>query len=369
MSRMAPRIDPLHRHGGTLSAGERTPGVAQHPVLRLQAHAGNAAVARLIQRQATTTMGTPPVDITQIPTARIESIIDDLKDKRPGSKRTTDQITLAQNYVQKRKAARAVIDTFAKDAPADSPHFDGIKLGGVVEHLEYTIEQPHLINQKNLAWCGPNTFLMVIARNDPVAYACYVTDLYTNGRGSLGGLDVQPGTGVKTKWTAPQTRGADWIALGSLRDAGNWFFSATDKTIGFATFPGDITGWFAKYGVPKDKIVQKGGWITQTDAGDLADANKRFGEGWNVLLWVHMFTLKQGGQPEDIRMFDIQKTHWVVMNGEFAYDTGARRWSCPVNTWGGKGSNAVDVSVDRISSSVFGFIAVDMNAQVQKPHT
>jgi len=351
---------------------------ALHPVLDLQARAGNAAVAqlvqrgRVVQRQVTTTIGTPKrgaVDITQIATGEIEKIVTELE-AAAVTPRVTEQIELAKNYVVKRKAALAAIDVFGgASTPPESPHYKDILAADVVSHLKTTIDQPHLINQGQLAWCGPNTVLMVIARNDPVGYARFVTELYTTGRGKLGGLDVQAGTGVKTAWTAgQQIKGADWIALGSLRDAGNWFFSATEKTIGFATFPHDITGWLGTYGVARDKIVQKGGWIAQTDAGDLGEANAKFGEGWNILLWVHMFTLHEGGEPENITKFDIQRTHWVVMNGPFSHNPGSKRWSCPVNTWGGKGGNDIDVAEDRVSSSVFGFIAVDMNAQVRKPH-
>jgi hypothetical protein len=388
------RGEDVHFVSSRFATDRRSP----QPLLGLQAQAGNAAVASLIhrreragsvhhlrgadagllakvpgamvQREVTTTIGTSTrkaVDITQIPTAEIRDIIAELEHDPVKTSEKSEQIELAKTYVTKREAALALIDRFASTAPEDSPQFKGIKADDVAEHLEETIEEPHLINQDELAWCGPNTFLMVIARNDPVGYARYVTEMYTTGQAKLGGMDVKPGAAVKAEWTDEQMEAADWIALGSLRDAGNWFWSATDQTIGFATFPGDITSWFAKYGVAKDKIVQKGGWIAQTDAGDLADANTRFADGWNVLLWVHMFTLHQKGEPEQITKFDIQRTHWVVMNGPFTHDATARRWSCPVNTWGERGTRNVDVSEDKISSSVFGFIAVDMKAQVKKP--
>jgi hypothetical protein len=318
----------------------------------------------------TTTIGTStrdPVDITQIPNDEIEEIIGELKNEPAKNAQRLEQLELAKTYLKKREVALAVVDDFDRTAIAQSPQFTDIKKDGVVSHLKATIEEPHLINQDQLAWCGPNTFMMVIARNDPVGYARYVTKMYTTGQAKLGEMDVKPGARLKGEWTEEQMEEADWISLGSLRDSGNWFWSATDPTIGFATFPFDITGWFAKYGVPKDKIVQKGGFIAQTDGADLEDANKRFADGWNVLLWVHMFTLNQGGKPEDITRFDIQNTHWVVMDGPFEHDETAMKWSCPVNTWGGKADDEVVMSDKKISSSVFGFIAVDMKAQVKKP--
>jgi len=72
-------------------------------------------------------------------------------------------------------------------------------------------------------------------------------------------------------------------------------------------------------------------------------------------------------KPEDITKFDIQRTHWVVMNGPFTRDPIKKTWSCPVNTWGGKGNRAVETSESKISSSIFGFIAVDMKEQLRKP--
>jgi hypothetical protein len=354
------------------------PATAQS-LLRLQRSAGNRAVARLaaggtaalaVQREVTSTFRDPTsgerVDFTQLSSGDIASWINELRKPTAAVPEKDAQIALMENYLLKRDAAFDELDNFRRSAPAQSPHFNGIGRDAVASHLARTIERPHLINQGQMAWCGPNTFLMVIARNDPVAYAHYVTETFASGRGMLGEMDVKPGDKVKGEWTDKKIKQpADWIALGSLRDAGNWFWSATDETIGFATFPGDITSWFSKYGLPRDKIVQKGGFIASTDAAELADANNRLAAGWNVLLWVHMFTLGSGGKPEDITKFDIQKTHWVVMDSPFVQS--GDRWKCDVNTWGGKARNEVEMLDSKISSSVFGFIAVDMKEQLRKP--
>jgi hypothetical protein len=387
-------------------------GVAEGPLslLRLQRQAGNAAVTALmqrrrsaqpvaelsgassrgrqaavlggiqpvvdvaagvVQREVTTTMSIPgerdPVDIAQISNREIEDAIDALEGESPRTAEQDEQIAFARNYLAKRLAALADVDAWEAGAPDESPHFKGVKKRDVAHHLEVTIEEPHLINQDEMNWCGPNDFLMIIARNDPAAYAAYVTGLYTSGRSMIGAMEVKPGAAVKGEWESGKVaEPADWMALGSLRDAGNWFWSATDETIGFATFPGDIKGWFAQYGVPKDKIIQRGGFIARTDANDLREANTLFGSGWNVLLWMHVFTVRWGGHdPKEITMFDIQKTHWVVMDSPFT-QTGDR-WESQVNTWGGKGANKMEVLNSKISSSVFGFIAVDMRAQAKKP--
>jgi len=372
------------RHAGGGGAAVVTGAPA---FLRLQRQAGNAAVAGLLrrrpaaatgllQRQVTTRIDVPNlvgagstvVDITQVKNLRIRYVIGRLKSMKARTAQQDEQLALAENYLEKREAALKSVDDWERGAPAQSPHFTGINKADVAKHLKVTLEEPHLIDQDQMNWCGPNTVLMVIARNDPAAYAHYVTETYTSGKGKLGAMDVKPGEGVKKGWTQAQiAQPADWIALGSLRDAGNWFLSATNTAaFGFATFPSDVKSWFAKYGVPDDKIVEKGGFVASVGAPELQEANALFSRGWNVLVWMHLFTVGWDNHtPQEITTFDIQHTHWVVMDGPFT--PGADRWTCPVNTWGGKSRNTMEVLNSKISSSVFGYVAVDMNAQVRKP--
>jgi hypothetical protein len=354
-----------------------SPGL-RHPVVR--------APERSVQRQVTTRITNPAtgqvVDIAQLRNLEIKKLLKALRTafwqaKRDGLPTATlaEEIAFGRNYRQKRLKVAAEIRRWARDGrvPASSPQFAGVDKDEVAKHLQLTIQQPYLIDQQDLAWCGPNDVLMVIARNDPEAYAHYVMGLYETGRSRLGAMEVAAGEGVKAGvkqgGASHNLKGADWMALGSLRDTGNWFLSATDEArFGFATFPGDVKSWFGKYGVSADKIVQRGGFIAQTDAADLLWANGLFNSGWNVLLWVHAWTLKgQGGKPEQIPVFDIAKTHWVVMDGAFTQPVLGGRWTCPAITWGERGNYKVRVDPTRISSSVWGIVAVDMQAQARKP--
>jgi hypothetical protein len=336
-------------------------------ILALQHSAGNQAVRRLLQRLVTTTIQTSKgaSDITELKNAEILDLIAEVELEPAKPKERLDELILAKSYLRKREQALDQVAAFEKRAAATSPAFPQIKGPDTVAHLRTTVEQPHLINQLGMAWCGPNTFLMVIARNDPVGYADYVIQLFETGKGQLGAMSVEPTRpDLKTAWDPSKAEGADWIAMGSLRDAGNWWWGATEG-LGWATLPGDITGWFSKYGVPSEKIKQRGGYIARTDAGDIAEANSLLKSGWNVLLWVHMFTLKQGGEPKDITAFDIMKTHWVVLDGPITLSGSV--YTCPVNTWGGKSANTVEFLDSKISSSIFGFIAVDMLEKVKPP--
>jgi hypothetical protein len=403
--------DRRARRGGADAAGAPSASPAYVPaVLGLQRQAGNAAVAGLVQRQGrsspglrhpvvrapgrsvqrevTTRMTNPStgqvVDISQLTNYEIRKLLKVLRKARaqakgnPKSRDALDeQIAFATNYRQKRVQAGKEISRWTGDSriPATSPRFTGVDKDEVAKHLQLTIQQPHLINQEDMAWCGPNDVLMVIARNDPEEYARYVMGLYATGSSRLGAMEVAAGAGVKSgvkpDSSTHDLAGADWMALGSLRDAGNWFLSATDEAhFGHATFPGDVKSWFGKYGVPGDKILQRGGFIARTDADDLLWANGLFNAGWNVLLWVHVWTLAgQGGTPEQIPLFDIAKTHWVVMDGTFAPNVPMipPRWTCDAITWGEKGTHKVEVDPTRISSSVWGIVAVDMRAQARRP--
>ena len=219
------------RHAGGGGAAVVTGAPA---FLRLQRQAGNAAVASLLrrrsaaatgllQRQVTTRIDVPNlvgagstvVDITQVKNLRIRYVIGRLKSMKARTAQQDEQLALAENYLEKREAALKSVDDWERGAPALSPHFTGINKADVAKHLKVTLEEPHLIDQDQMNWCGPNTVLMVIARNDPAAYAHYVTETYTS----------------------------------------------------------DVKSWFAKYGVPDDKIVEKGGFVASVGAPELQEAN------------------------------------------------------------------------------------------------
>lgn len=312
--------------------------------------------------------------ITQAPNHGIVEIISMLEND-PNRKR---DVELAKRYLSKRAEALVIVNHFGHDATvaAVSAKFPGIRKDQVASHLKATIENPATIHQRNMEWCGPNTFLMVIARNDPIGYARYVTGLYRRGKGKLGtGLKVTPAKKFRRKGGAQGgLADADWVALGSLRSSTNASLDATSMPFGSGTLQHDVVGWFEKYGVPKNQIAQEGGITAKTNPSSLRDANARLNAGWNVILWVHKKTLTGATAPgnlatilQGIPAFEITKTHWVVMDGPFVHDAAQGRWSCPVNTWGGKGANTVWVSDQNVSSSVFGFVAVDMQAQIRKP--
>jgi hypothetical protein len=392
---------------------EAPPAPLPLQILALQRQAGNAAVARLIAgntrtprpeltatpaaalQRTTTTMvvkkrpmptedesasdakpaPAPPdefesVDITQVDNQRIREIIAELGASKDGTR--AEELELARTYLKKREAALQVVDDFVSGkAPATSPEFKRIQKTDVASHLRTTIEEPSAIHQQNMNWCGPNVFLMVIARNDPVAYARYAVDMYEHGSATLGaGLRVKPThSAVTGGWKSKMAiKSADWMSLGSLRDSSNKILSATENVTGFATFPSHIIKWFKKYGVAADKIVERGGFITQTNDASLREANQLFSAGWNVLLWVHLKTLnKRLPDVKAIPMGDISNTHWVVMDGEFVSKPAENSWSCKANTYGSRDVRTVLLSERNISSGLFGFVAVDMQAKIKDP--
>lgn len=139
----------------------------------------------------------------------------------------------------------------------------------VADRLAQIIQDPNLVNQGQLNLCGPAAFFRLWLARDPVAAAQYAIELYERGRSAIGSFEVAPDDDlVKQDYNAlrgrmnPVCPPADWMMLGALRDASNWFwdFEGTpDETVAAATTPAEVAEWLAATAL-YSRVRDEGNW-------------------------------------------------------------------------------------------------------------
>ena len=124
-----------------------------------------------------------------------------------------------------------------------------------MDRLEQLINDPNLVDQDGLNLCGPAAFLRIWLARDPLAVAELGCALYDDGISSFGGYVVEPSNEsliaedydqIKADNEGELSPEADWMIMGSLRDAANLFFNykgKPDEDIAAATTPAQIAEW------------------------------------------------------------------------------------------------------------------------------
>lgn len=131
----------------------------------------------------------------------------------------------------------------------------------VLDRLEELVFDPNLIEQDGLNLCGPAAFLRVWLARNPLAVAKFACELYDNGRSSIGNYDVEPGSDSLIAEDYNQIKAnngnilapeADWMIMGSLRDAENAWFDyegKPDESVAASTTSGEIAEWLEATGL------------------------------------------------------------------------------------------------------------------------
>lgn len=154
--------------------------------------------------------------------------------------------------------ALAAIGTFAARTEPGAWQLDR---GAVATRLEEIVNDPNVVDQDGLNLCGPASFVRLWAGRDPLAFVTFAADLYDNGMADIGIYHVEPDSdsliskdyaAVAAVAGADFIPGADWMVLGSIRDAENAFFDfegVPGEDVAAASTPGDIAEWMVASGL------------------------------------------------------------------------------------------------------------------------
>jgi len=214
-----------------------------------------------------------------------------------------------------------------------------VSRAALAEGLIQRINSPNTINQQGTPLCGPASFVRAIASDNPDGYAQAAIDVYTLGAAKIGSLDIRPGTELKQ--SAPQggTDPADWIMLGSVRDANNWFFSPAGWfgiSLAGITRAATMEQWFRDAGYTR--IINITYYFLKPIPTVLAieahRASNYWVSGYKVVLLIDSNMLNSDCQDDLVSMYP---DHWVALNSAIR-DGGLINYDAPVSfsvySWG-----------------------------------
>lgn len=128
----------------------------------------------------------------------------------------------------------------------------------VADRLAELVAEPDLVRQAGLNLCGPAAFLRAWLEADPAAVVRFAAELYDTGRSRIGSYEVEPDSDsllgrdyaqlVAQYGPGAMAPPAEWMILGSLRDAGNAVFDyegTPDEDASAFTTPGELEEWLS----------------------------------------------------------------------------------------------------------------------------
>lgn len=246
--------------------------------------------------------------------------------------------------------------TKARASTATSPwKLDRTK---TLDRLEQLVNDPDLVDQDSLNLCGPAAFLRIWLARDPLAVAEFATELYDTGKSTINSYEVEPSddsliaqdyNAIKTAHGPGFAPEADWMIMGSLRDAENFFFDfegTPDEDVSGMTTPGELAEYMEAtnlYATVKDegnffltKGISHALGLKPSPTRDIA-----------LLINAHMLTqmnVTSGTKKSDSFILGAFPNHFVVLMSEIK-ETSAGQLNFSYWTWGQQYTGSIDKSV------------------------
>ena len=169
----------------------------------------------------------------------------------------------------------------------------------------------------------------------PLMHVQFGIDLFEKGRGTIGKLEIKPGSDCRNYdlANAPPSslvvHPVDWMMAASIRDSQNWFFDLDSVGDEFSAInmPHELASWFKAAGY-NDVKNNTNVYFTKGDDA-ISEANRLFLAKYRVCLFINANMLEADKQTKG----SVTPDHWVVMITPIKRDTGGIV-SAVVFSWG-----------------------------------
>lgn len=251
-----------------------------------------------------------------------------------------------------RLAAEMVCDFLERSGASRFPRLDRDDVGvGMLMRIANT----GIMQQDESSLCGPAALLFSVVSDNPVAYVRFAVDLYEKGKASLYRLKIEPDEDVCNYRPPAAMDHVDWMTMASIRDSENWFLdydTAKKETAGM-TLPGELAHWFRRAGY--SDVREETNLYFNKGTGTIDDANRLFGRGYRVCLFIGINMLSEKDQTAG----SLTAEHWVVQRSPIDRSNGKVRLQ--VFTWG-EGNYQIphgikDLSVGDFLDNFYGYVA------------
>ena len=265
-----------------------------------------------------------------------------------------DERAADTNAISTKEDAKAVIDAFRAETAA-SP-WTSLDRGQVADRLADLIDDPRQIHQGALNLCGPAVFFCMWNARDPVGFARFATQLFDNGRASIGSMNVAPSRKLLTKdysQMVPLMKGdvttqADWMVMGALRNSEDVFWQGTwtgdpRQELPGLTRPEELAAWMKATGVWKT-VRNEANWATNKGVQHAIDL--QIFKGWDTALLVNANLLvaahpidntcgqDPGAMPENNWILKQFPNHFVMLLSEIVRNEQADTLEFGIWSWG-----------------------------------
>jgi len=289
---------------------------------------------------------------------------------------TTDTRAFDTRVVSDISDAVAVIDEFRNSS--DTTPWVGLDRADIADRLEELVNDSRLIQQGGLNLCGPAALICMWAGRDPLAFAEFATALFNTGTSSIGTLTIEPNSDLlSTDYTSvaaqANTRGADWMVLGAIRNTTNVFWQGTwrgdpDQELAALTRPEELADWLTATGI-YGTVRNEANWATSAGIPHATDLVLSEGRDVALLIHTNLFNAARHTDLDHTFIMDQFPNHYVVAlnsptvaiadddNGRFSSgDVLLSVWS-----WG-RDTNNLDLAVppDAFADNYFGAIIADL---------
>ena len=207
--------------------------------------------------------------------------------------------------------------------------FPNISRAEVVQGLRERVADPKKQDTSHVNLCGPAALLYCILNDNPEAYVKYVIDLYNGGSGTLGTLNIRPGTGCRNCRPNPdKIEPVDWIALASLRDSENTILSydSVEDGAGGITMPHTLADWFTAAGYQQIRNETNVFFTKGQSEIDATYIQRLLGR------WVCLFINANMLYADKNTNRSLSPNHWVVLTSPAGVNKG--NIAIKVYSWG-----------------------------------
>jgi hypothetical protein len=221
------------------------------------------------------------------------------------------------------------------------PH---LRADWVTYEVHQRIDNPELISQGHTNTCGIAAPMFFWARDNPLAYATLVTDLYTTGEGMFGSNKIKasselrsdpPPISYKNGQVSTFTPHADWVLLGSVRQSFNTWMEYRSPNAGWwadlleplraINLPSDVIKGLHSAGY--NKVRDCTAWSSGKGIDNALAAGTEAAIGHRVVLLIHGNMLKTEKQCTrgTSFLFWHSSDHWIGLLDDIVLSVDQKR--------------------------------------------
>ncbi|MBL1101056.1 ComEA family DNA-binding protein [Streptomyces coffeae] len=200
--------------------------------------------------------------------------------------------------------------------------------GEVADRLAVLVNDPDTVHQDALNLCGPAAFVRLWLQRDPLAVVRFAAELFDSGEARIGGdYAVEPDddsllgqdyAALRAAAGPDFCPSADWMILGSLRDAENAFFDfegRPDEDVSAATTSGEVADWLHATGLYRE-VSDEGNFFFTKGIDHLLDLSPSTNQDVALLINAHILAqadVIHGDNKSDEFILNAFPNHFIVL--------------------------------------------------------